>query len=143
MTTFNQINQAFADFASNHLQIHTFYSGQTFNFQPEQNIHPSMIVIPQPGNVEYGKITLTYSVLILDILNNDHSNLQEILSDTLQIITDMVAYFKNIDDFWIDESGVSVEPFEGVQDDDLAGWAASISIEMPFGGSPCGLPLSV
>lgn len=145
MTTYNQIISAFENFCTNHIQINTFYSGKTWNFQTETNIYPSVIMLPQPSNIAKGKVTLTFQIFIADILNKDRSNLDEIYSDTLLIATDMVSYFGDINDnqvvFWIDDTNVGIEPFEESFDDILAGWMLSVNVEIPFTGSTCDIPI--
>lgn len=144
--TFNQILTAFENFCTTHKQVNTFFSGKTWNFQAVTNVYPAVIMLPQPSSIQKGKVVLTFNIFIADILNKDRSNLDEIFSDTLQIATDIVAYFQDENDtvgnsFMLDESSVSIEPFEEAFDDVLAGWMMTVSLEIPFSGSLCGLPM--
>lgn len=143
--TYNQIISAFKNFCDKHKQINSFYSGQTWNFQTQTNIYPSVIILPQPSNFEPGKIRLNFQIFIADILNQDNSNLDEIYSDTLQIASDLVSYFKEINEeetyFYIDDNYIGIEPFEESFDDILAGWLMNVVVEIPFFGSNCNLPI--
>ncbi len=145
-TTYNNIIQAFNDFKNAHYQINSFFAGQTWNFQAEMDtVYPAMVVLPQPSTIQNGVITYSFSVFICDILNKDRSNVTEVYSDTSQIICDLVSEMKDKEDrygFWLDETNVLIEPFEEAFDDVLAGWVATININVKFSGSTCGLPLS-
>ena len=144
-TTYNNIIQAFGDFKNAHYQLNSFFAGQTWNFQAEMDtVYPAMVVLPQPSTIQSGVITYSFSVFICDILNKDRSNVTEVYSDTSQIICDLVSEMKDKEDtygFWLDETNVLIEPFEEAFDDVLAGWIATININVKFSGSICGLPL--
>lgn len=142
MITFNNIVDDFKTFCTNHLQINTFYSGETWNFQTMTNVYPAVIMLPQPSSIDRGRIVLTFNLFIMDILNKDNSNLDEIYSDTLLIMTDMISYFRNNEDegYSLTDDTVSVEPFNESFDDNLAGWMATLNIEIPYSGSICNLP---
>lgn len=144
--TYNQIITAFESFCAAHKQINTFHSGKTWNFQAETNVYPAVIMLPQPSSIQNGKIVISFNIFVADILNKDRTNLDEIYSDTLQIMSDIVSYFKDRFgedgiNFFLNNDSVSIEPFEESFDDVLAGWMASIDIEIPFSGSDCTIPM--
>lgn len=142
--TYNIIIKAFEDFCTNHQQINTFFSGGNWDFQTLNNIYPAVIMLPQPSRIEMGQYLFTFNIFVCDLLNEDMSNIDEIYSDTAQIIGDMVAYFKDNDDyeFYLDESSVELQPSDETLDDIVAGWVATINIQVPYSGSTCGLPIS-
>lgn len=145
LTTYNQIIKAFEDFCTNHKQINTFYSGKTWNFQTETNIYPALVMLAQPSLINRGQINLNFNVFIADILNKDRSNLDEIYSDTLLIITDLISYFADAYEtygFYLDDTAVNIEPFEESFDDVLAGWISTLTIQIRYDGSTCNLPIS-
>jgi hypothetical protein len=145
MSTYNKIIAAFDSFCTEHKQINTFYSGKTWNFQTETNVYPAVIMLPTTSIINKGQIVLSFNLFVADILNNDRTNLDEIYSDTLQILADAVSYFSDMYgedniDFYLDETNVTIEPFEEEFDDVLAGWMASIDISYPYSGSICSIP---
>ena len=147
MTTYNQIVKAFEAFCVAHKQVNTFFSGKEWNFQAETNVYPSVIMTPQPSTIGRGGITLTFNVFVADILNADRTNLDEVYSDTLLIMTDIVSYFKDSEgeegiDFTLNDENVAVEPFEETLDDVVAGWAATINISFPYSGNLCDVPVT-
>lgn len=145
MSTYNKIIDAFDAFCEQHKQINTFFSGQTWNFQTQTNVYPAVIMLPVISSINNGHIRLNFNLFVADILNDDRTNLDDIYSDTLQIVGDIVSYFKdmygeNEIDFYLDESNVAIEPFEEEFDDVLAGWMATIGISYPYSGSICAIP---
>lgn len=142
MVTHNQIIKAFETFCNEHLQINSFYSGQTWNFQTKSNIYPAVIMLPTPGTIQQGKITMSYNIFIADILNTDRLNLDEIYSDTLLMATDICSYFRDNDElnFMLEEEAITVEPFEEDFDDILAGWILTVSLQIPYTSNTCYIP---
>ena len=145
MTTFNEIIIAFETFSDEHHQINTFYSGQTWNFQTQTNLYPAVIMLPESSSMEKGSINLSFNLFIADILNSDRTNLDEIYSDTLQILADFVSYFddayeNNEIEFFLNSENISIHPFEEKFDDVVAGWMAKIEINIPYSGNICVIP---
>lgn len=144
MATYNNIIKAFSDFADNHQQLNTFFSGGTWDFQTMENIYPAMVMLPQSSTIVKGAANIVFNVFICDILKSDKSNMDEIYSDTLQISQDMISFFKDNDDydFYLDETSVNIEPTDDILDDIVCGWVSTITIQLPYSGSTCGLPIS-
>jgi len=142
MTTHNQIINEFEKFCTDHFQINSFYSGKTWNFQTKTNIYPAVIMLPIPSSIQTGKINLSYNIFITDILNKDRSNLDDLYSDTLLMITDMVSFFRDNENlnFSLSEDTVQIEPFEEEFDDILCGWMATITLEIPYTSNTCYIP---
>lgn len=144
MTTYNNIITKFQEFCANHMQINTFYSGQTWDFQSKTNVYPALIMVPQPGSMQQGMLVYNWNVFIMDILNSDGSNTDEILSDIALIFTDLVSTMKDDEDeydFWLDDENITLDPFVEKLDDRVAGWMAPISIQVKYSGTSCGLPI--
>ena len=142
MVTYNLIVDFVKNFTDNHAQLNTFYSGKLWNFQSKVNLYPSLVMLPVSSNVAKGEAFVTFNIVIADILNKDRSNVDEIYSDTLQIAQDLFATLNNSDeDFFIADSGFTLDPFEEAFDDVLAGWIATITIKFPFSGNICVLPI--
>jgi len=145
MKTYNNIIDALHTFCSNHYQINTFYSGDTWDFQAKSNIYPAVIVLPQPSTIDKGRINIKFNLFVADLMNKDCTNLDEIYSDTLLIMTDIVSYFRNYeeDGYAILDDSINIEPFNEKFDDNLGGWMATLTFEIPYVGSTCGLPLAI
>lgn len=137
-TTINTIMKAFEEIATDHYQINTFFGGNTWNFETQTNIFPSMIVITQPSNIQSNRVLFKFTIYLADILNKDRSNIFEIESDMFQICNDIISELKSkerVYGFMLDETDVLLTPFEEAFDDVTAGWSMDITIEAPIGSS--------
>ena len=144
ITTLNTILKQFEIFASNHKQINTFYSGESWDFQANTNVYPAMIVAPDPATIARGSVSISFRVLILDICPRDSNNNEEILSDTLQIVGDFFSYFRDNEDefgFIIADEEITADPVEEEFDDIVAGWFFTTTVEFPFIASNCNIPI--
>lgn len=144
-TTYNQIVKTFEDLATAHMQVNTFGSLKTWNFQSQTNIYPAVLLIPVPGNIQQGLVKFSFELYVLDLLNGDRSNLNEVHSDTIQILNDFVAELADNEDtygFTIDENTVSMEPIEEAFDDIVAGWVANIDVYVPNTLDDCETPFT-
>lgn len=145
MATYNTIIAAFNTFAANHLQLHTFYSGGTWDFQSKTNIYPALIAYALPSTIMKGQVQLNFNIFTLDILNKDRTNRDDVLSDMLQVMQDFVSEFKDNEDdygFTLVEDNVIIDPLEEEFDDVVCGWVATVSIVMEYSGSDCIIPSS-
>ena len=145
IVTLNTVIKSFESFATNHKQLNSFYSGESWDFQAQTNLYPALIIAPSPALISRGSIQITFRVLILDLCNRDNSNVDEILSDTLQIFGDLFAHFRDNEDlygFTILGDAISPEPVEEAFDDITAGWFAPITIEYLFNASDCVAPIN-
>lgn len=145
MATLNQIIKSFEDFSTSHLQVHTFFSGQTWNFQSITNKYTAVILLPLPSVVQRGMLTLNFNLFVIDQLNKDRSNKDEILSDTLQVLQDYISEFADNEDiynFTLEEGEeIPIEPLEEELDDVVAGWVATVKIKVPYSGNTCIIPV--
>jgi len=105
------------------------------------------------SSASYGLNTLTYSfqLIVMDLVDKDEANEEEVLSDTLQIIGDILSAIRHTDDsdytdfrhiVRIDDN-ISCEPFTERFDNEVSGWTATISIEVDFDASACSGELPV
>lgn len=144
--TYNDLVIAIETFANNHIQINSFYSGKLWNYETkDDNVYPSLVILPTTATIQKGVIPITFNIIVADILNDDKSNLDFVYSNTLQILGDLFAYLNNNDndlDYYISDDGFNAEPFEESLDDILAGWIATIPIQVSFKASVCEIPMT-
>ncbi len=129
MSTYNNIVDSMRAYAATHLQVGTFYSGQKFDFQSKDtNAFPAVVLIPQPSRFLGGKTVFSFQLYVADRLKEDLSNLDEVLSDTAQILNDFASEFDDSFEtygFALDDGlELEAEPFVEDTDFRLAGWAA-------------------
>jgi hypothetical protein len=83
----------------------------------------------------------------LDLVQPDNSNEQDVLNDTLSIITSIISEFKHGKNLEIapDNKGVlaqimdnvNIESFTEYLDNVVSGWNANLNIEIPFQYKAC------
>ena len=148
--TYNQLIAIFEDFQKRHYNLYTFFSGDIYKLEDKEDIQYPLLAV-FPGNVTANKtneyirsISYNYNIIVGDVLKNDDTNEDELRSDTLQIIMDLLAEL-NQDPFYqsnniIIETSSNCEPFTEKLDDIITGWNVGITIIVPFKYTPCTAP---
>jgi hypothetical protein len=99
-------------------------------------------------NAQYlnNELQYDFKFYIMDLVSKDEGNENDVLSDTLQTIGDIVSKLKNGNvpnthiDFENDyrlQEGIVCQPFTERFDNDVSGWVADISIRVSFNYSAC------
>jgi hypothetical protein len=107
-------------------------------------VNPRSSSLPKTDN-GYNTHTFEYSIKVVDLVNNDLLNQQDVLSDTLSIINDVVILLNQHKDYYdmnlniIDS--ISISPLNGVFDTDVTGWETNLTLETPLNLSYCKTPI--
>lgn len=130
MTTYNNVVDTIRDFCSNHAQVRKFYCGQAYEFQAsDTNEFPCVIMVPQSSRLSDGQCLISFKLYVADLQREGADNLNEILSDTLLIMSDFASEFEDsMQDygFALDDALLfECEPFEEELDFILAGWVCN------------------
>ena len=141
--TYNQIIDTFQSIANSHLQIHNFGDGllEDINTIKENcGKFPVLWVIPQSAELGENGLNYKMRVLVFDIDETADTFRRNILSDTLQILNDVIKNFKNdSDDYYV--GGVNTAlPFTQNFADYVTGWYIDINIETGIDNNPCDNP---
>ena len=151
--TLNQLYDLLETIGNNHLFIQTTTIGDIFEVDLVETKYPLLHI--GTSSASYDRSTLTYSfqLLVMDLVKKDESNENEVLSDTLQIIGDVLSVLLNSDydtnyrDFRHTiqvQENISCEPFTERFDNEVTGWTASVNIVVDFDASACagGVPVT-
>jgi len=142
--TLNQIIARFDTIANDHYFINRFGFGELSDVDvegPESADYPLMFVVPQGANFDENTLTYVLRVIIMDIDDMDDSKRDEIMSDTLRTLIDVVKIFKNDDDYeWNIDETTNAIPFSQRFVDYTTGWYADISIITDLDNNPCSIP---
>lgn len=149
--TVNQILILFKDIASRHKQINDFKVSQDFNIDTEDTPTYSILVVnPISANLPrtengFTSFVTELDVQLIDIVNKNNENEIEVLSDTIDVLKDVINEF-NTHPYYIDNSidiinTISFESLRGAYDSDVDGWRTQIELETPNKLSYCGSPL--
>lgn len=140
---YKQVIEDLEDFALNHEQINSYGYGDltqlTMNIETEQEPkYVRMYVIPGDVVLAQNELITNFQILVVDQLNNDYSNQRDLMSDTLEIMKDIMAtfYLSEYETLW----PASVEPILENYETILAGWVMNIQLTQPFDYNRCVLP---
>ena len=151
MMTLNNLILIFQDIAKRHNQVNDFECSQDFNIATDDApTYPIIVVNPTGANLPrtemgYSSFTTTFDFQCIDLVSKDNSNRNDVLSDTMQIITDCVSELSQ-HPFYIDNSidligNVVFSPLRGKYDEDVDGWKISLELQHPNKISFCGAPM--
>jgi hypothetical protein len=164
--TFNNVIDTLKNLGDKHYQITTTTSGDIWEIDLAKNtLFPLMHI--NPVNVQTGQATLTYNfqIFIMDLVSekedwtqanfqsaNFLSNNQEVLSDTLQICTDIIGMLRHSE--WqsevtndIDapiiwgEGEFNIEPFSDKFDNEVTGWVFTLPVIVHNDFQTCDIPV--
>ncbi len=149
--TVNQITELFRDIANRHLQINSFKPAQDFNIDAEEALlFPVLVVNPTGSEMPkkdngFTSYSISFSMQVLDLMNKDRDNEDDVISDTLTILREVVNEFSTHPDYMEDAlditGNISFTPIRGGYDSDVSGWRCSITFESPNNLSYCTSPL--
>jgi hypothetical protein len=151
MITLNQLIILYKDIAARHKQVNDFAAVQDFNIGADStHSYPILVVNPTSANLPrtqagYTSFTTVFDLQVIDLVNKDNGNRMDILSDTQEILNDVVNEF-NTHPYYIDAgidtiNNITFTPLRGVYDSDVDGWKISMELEHPNKLSYCGNPI--
>jgi hypothetical protein len=154
MVNYKQLITDLSSIAYHHEQIKSFGYGDLKQItsdivtkqEPE---YTRMYMVPGEVTLNQNHIHYMFSVVIADIVNDDLSNLKDVVSDTLEVTKDIWtilfhSYTAEQGDFSWEinaDIGPDVVPFLERFDTILAGWTMNINIYSPFDYNECTPPV--
>lgn len=155
----NQINykQILADLSSiayHHMQINSFGFGTldqcTDDIKTKKEpVYTRMYVVPEPVIFNENQIRYKFAIIIMDQVDDDMSNLDDVLSDTMEITKDVwtvfyqsyTAQYGNFSWEIVGDWNPDIHPFTERFETTLAGWTMHIELSTAFDYTICGLPI--
>lgn len=154
IVNYKQIIQDLSGIAYYHNQINSFGFGDlsqiTMDIETKQEpYYTKMYVVPSQVQLAQNRLLYNFSIIILDQINEDLSNQEDVMSDTLEIVKDIFtilyqSYTAEWGGFSIDYTplwGPNVTPFLERFETILGGWTMNVTIEQPFDYNTCVLPI--
>jgi hypothetical protein len=151
---YKQILTYFSSIAYHHEQIRSFGFGDltqcTNDIQTKKEPrYTRMYVVPTNVTFNENQIQYGFNIIIMDKVEDDLSNLEEVMSDTLEICTDVwtifwQSYTQESGDFSkiiVGDWEPSIEPFTERFETILGGWTLQIKMTTPFDYNSCNLPI--
>ena len=152
--TYTNVIETITCLGYKHLMIKTVTTGDVYEIDLEKNsLFPLFHIAPT--SVVFGEHSLTYNfqLFIMDLVEPHQSNETEVLSDTLQIMKDIIAQFKHGEilwhyntahgqnaRYWI-EGDLTVSPFTERFENSVTGWVTDLSIIVEEVYETCNAPI--
>jgi hypothetical protein len=105
MYTLNQIFQLIETEANAHQQIAQYGQGDVWEIQPKELNYVVLWAIEDSASVSDRTLTYDIRLICMDRVLPAEENEEEVLSDTLLILLDFVAYFRQLH-----TEGVNIQP---------------------------------
>jgi hypothetical protein len=139
--TLNQLIDKLQTIATNHEQLNSFFFGDIADLGADSPIqYPVLYADVAPSNFSYKVIGLNLQMMVMDIVKKDLSNENDVLSDCLQIIEDVIIELRNPSEIFLIQDSISLTPFSDSQGDEVSGWTANITISIPSNYNSCAVP---
>ena len=137
-----------------HLEIQTTTTGDISDIDLEKmTLFPLYHINPTSVDVELKQKTFNFQLFIMDLVHEDGDCEEYVLSDTLQILTDLIALLKHGEilyhydtaageeaRYWI-EDDFTIEPFTERFDNSVTGWAVDVGIVIESELNTCNIPI--
>jgi hypothetical protein len=143
LVNYKQVIEDLEDFANNHEQINSFGYGDLTQLTMDvitkkEPRYTRMYVIPGDTLLNQNELLYNFQIIVTDQLNSDYSNQRDVMSDTLEIMKDIMTtlYLSEYESVW----PASVEPFLEEYETILTGWIMNIQLTQPFDYNRCDLP---
>ena len=161
MITYKNFIDDFKTIATNHFLINSFHSGMLDEVdinKLDQSDFPILYVEPSNTNIDKGVMTYTFTVFTMNLIKEDLTNREEVWSEMLQIMQDVIAEFRQ--NLAVQTSGgdsgkkysyipnevvlnlpINTEPFTVRFSNMLTGWSATFTMQVNNPNSLCNAPI--
>lgn len=143
--SYKLITDTFKLFAEKHEQINSYGFGDiqqiTNDILTKQTpLWPRFYVLPSDVQIEQGQLKLGFQIYILDITEDDLSNQEDNLNDTIEIAKDFIAVLYNSE--YEANWNATIEPVLQAFETNVSGCVLNMSIEQNSDYNRCVLPLT-
>ena len=148
--TYNQIVKKFEDIITANKFIKTFVAGDIYEIDLTETTYMYAHLSIESATFDNAQLTYSFRLYVMDIVNKDEGNENDVLSDTLQVINDVISEFRNgsstfgletMQDYEIQDT-ISCAPFTERFDNELTGWVFSLGILVQNDFDACIIPAS-
>jgi hypothetical protein len=143
IVNYKQVIEDLEDFSNNHEQINSFGYGDLTQLTmdvitKQEPVYTRLYVLPNDTFLNQNELAYNFQIIVTDQLNSDYSNQRDVMSDTLEIMKDIMAqfYLSEYEAVW----PATVQPFLENYETVLAGWIMNIQLTQPFDYNRCVLP---
>lgn len=141
-TSYNNIVDTLKCVSLSHGMVNNVSSGDIDTIDTSADaVYPLVHIVPTNVTAGVQQITFNFNVLAMDLVKKDRSNEQQVLSDTLQILVDIIAQYKHGKMLNIqqntsiygqpDDKEYNLEPFNERFDNLVSGWNLTLNLTVP------------
>jgi hypothetical protein len=145
--TLNQIVSQITNLATAHEQIAESGVGDFAEWQAKERTYPILWVFHESTSVNQMEISFSIRLICADRVivgeegDDTQGHEQEVISDTLLVLLDFLAYFQqNHSQPYDVVTSATIDPFTERLNDRLAGNSVTIQIRQPFDWNKCQIP---
>ena len=145
-TSLNQALNALQTIANNHLQLKgSFVFCDVADLEAKNELkYPLLWADVIPAQFGTKTIDLNLQLTCVDMVSKGLENEKDVLSDTLQILSDVVTTIRQdpsyFDMFIISES-LSATPIKDHYQDEVAGWVCNVTLQIENAYDLCAVPI--
>ena len=146
-TSLNQVVNTLQEIANNHLQLKgSFVFCDVADLEAKNELkYPLLWADVTPSVFGTKVIDLNLQLTCVDMVSKDLINEKDVLSDTLQILSDVVTILRQDSDYFnqfiINES-TTATPIKDHYQDEVAGWVCNVSLQIENAYNMCIVPIS-
>ena len=140
--TLGQVQTALEAIATNHRQINSYGSGELYDIVTSgDTAYPLMYTMLENSTIGSRVESLVFTILVMDIVKGGRVNEDEVASDMLEIVKDIIAQLQHPSYTWeFDEQNVTIEPFTERFTDSVTGYSFKVTLLLPFAFDRCVIP---
>lgn len=129
------INSVFEKYAEDSPEIQMYKTSKKEDLEKSDNLSYPLMLSSYEGDTEFkrGEVIISVSMLFLDRLLSDESNIVEVLSDTMLMAYDFQAKLyanENLYKFLLQQDSIFVTPVVASYDDNVAGYEMNIKVKL-------------
>lgn len=130
--------------ANDHAQINSFGYGELSDVDATKGYTmPLCWAVEQQSNISGRVLSNSVMIIVMDLVHKDLSNALEVVSNTQQILTDIIAEMQSPENqalFEVNADSVGLTPFQDRFDDEVSGWYCTLNIETSYLQDRCAVP---
>lgn len=143
MWTLNQIINKLQTIATNHKQINDFGFGDLWEVEQDRPLKgAAMWAVLRSATRDRKILTISITLVFMDLVNPDERNETEVLSDQLLTATDVLTLLDDEDsanDFTIELTS-NLDPFTERFSNEWTGWTCDVSFKLNYLSALCEVP---
>lgn len=143
-SNYKQIVTDLKNIGEQHLQINSTAFGDepqltVDNETKEAPLYTKLQIIPDVTTLSNGEINYNFSFRLVDRLELDYSNQRDLMSNTLDVVKDIVAILYN--SYYSADIPITAVPLLDNYEDVLGGWSFDITINKNYEYDRCEVPV--